>query len=714
MTFTTKILVGLALGLAVGLLLGERAEPFRFAADVFVRLLQMTVLPYVTVSLIAGFGSLDPSRAKELFVRVGALTLVLWALALGEVLLLPLAFPAIETASFFSTTLVEDSPSVDFLALYVPSNPFHSLANSVVPAVVLFSAVLGVALMGVDRKEPLLQSLGVLERGLARANHFMVSLTPVGVFAIAAYNAGTIDVAQLARLWVYLLAYGAMALVLSLYVFPALVACVTPIPVLRLLQAMKDVLLTAFVTGDLFVVLPTLIERSKELIREDVGPDAPDTSLPEVIVPAFYNFPHAAKLLSLSFVLFAAWYSETALRPADYPRLIGAGVVSLFGSATVAIPFLLDFLRVPADTFQLFLATSVLNSRFGTLAAAMHMVVIAVVGTYALRGQLRLSPRRLLRGLLLVVALMVGVVAALAVAFRAIGAGVYEGDRVAREMGPLRTPAPPALVLREVPAQPLPPPTGQESLLAAIRSRGRLRVGYVDGQMPYSFTNARGELVGFDVEMAYALASELGVTLELAPVPPTGLAGALEAGRYDLVMGGVYVATRHSGQLDFSPPYLDETLAFVVRDHRRAEFSRAEWIRKQEGLRVAVPDLPNFVRVLEREFPNLELVPGTMRGVEGFLTGQGEPVDALCLTAERGSFLTLLHPAFSVAVPHPLEIRLPLAYPVARHDLEMTRFLATWIDLKRKDGTITALYDHWILGREAQGRRTPGSSPERP
>jgi Na+/H+-dicarboxylate symporter/ABC-type amino acid transport substrate-binding protein len=705
MTFTVKILAGLGLGLALGLTLGERAEPFRLLADAFVRLLQMTVLPYVTVSLIAGIGSLDPARATRLFLHVGALTLVLWALALVAVLLLPLAFPAIEAASFFSTTLVEDSPSVDFLALYVPSNPFHSLANSVVPAVVLFSAILGVALMRVERKEPLLQSLEVLEQGLARANRFLLGLTPIGVFAIAAHTIGTIDLERLSRVWVYLLSYGALALVLSLCVFPAVVSCVTPIAALRLLEAMKDILITAFMTGDLFVILPTLIERSKELIREQDGADAQDTSLPDVIVPAFYNFPHAAKLLSLSFVLFAAWYSETALRASDYPRLIGAGVVTLFGSATAAIPFLLDLVRVPADTFQLFLATSVLNSRFGTLAAAMHMVVIAVVGTYSLRGQLRLSAARILRVLSLTLTLTAAVVACLAVAFRAIQAGAYEGDRVAREMGLLRAPAEPALVQREVPAEPLPPPRDNESLLAAVRARGRLRVGFVGGQMPYSFLNARGELVGFDIEMAYALASELGVSLELAPVPPTGLARALEAGWYDLVMGGVYVATRRTGQLDFSPPYLDETLAFVVPDHRRSDFSRAEWVRGQEGLRVAVPDLPNFVLVLQREFPNLELVPVPIPEVEGVLKGQGKPVDGLCLTAERGSFLTLLHPAFSVAVPHPLEIRLPLAYPVARHDLEMTRFLATWIDLKQKDGTITALYDHWILGRVAGGPR---------
>ena len=74
----------------------------------------------------------------------------------------------------------------------------------------------------------------------------------------------------------------------------------------------------------------------------------------------------------------------------------------------------------------------------------------------------------------------------------------------------------------------------------------------------------------------------------------------------------------------------------------------------------------------------------------------------MVLTAERGSFLTLLYPAFSVAVPHPLQIRLPLAYPVASHDVEAARFLSTWIELKKRDGTIQALYDHWILGKDAK------------
>jgi hypothetical protein len=42
---------------------------------------------------------------------------------------------------------------------------------------------------------------------------------------------------------------------------------------------------------------------------------------------------------------------------------------------------------------------------------------------------------------------------------------------------------------------------------------------------------------------------------------------------------------------------------------------------------------------------------------------------------------------------------------VGRHDLEMTRYLATWIDLRQKDGTIRAFYEHWILGRDAVSKK---------
>src|SRR4029079_12461762 len=82
-----KVFIGLAAGIAVGLFVGERAAALQLWADAYVKLLQMTVLPYVAVSLGGGLGSLSMTEASRLGSRVGLLLLGLWAVALGAVLL---------------------------------------------------------------------------------------------------------------------------------------------------------------------------------------------------------------------------------------------------------------------------------------------------------------------------------------------------------------------------------------------------------------------------------------------------------------------------------------------------------------------------------------------------------------------------------------------------------------------------------------------------
>ena len=97
MSSSQRILIGLAAGVAVGLFLGERAAVFGWAADGFVKLLQMTVLPYVTLSIVTSLGSLSYAEARTLGIRAGAVLAGLWALALVFAFLIPLAFPHVQT-----------------------------------------------------------------------------------------------------------------------------------------------------------------------------------------------------------------------------------------------------------------------------------------------------------------------------------------------------------------------------------------------------------------------------------------------------------------------------------------------------------------------------------------------------------------------------------------------------------------------------------------
>ena len=103
----------------------------------------------------------------------------------------------------------------------------------------------------------------------------------------------------------------------------------------------------------------------------------------------------------------------------------------------------------------------------------------------------------------------------------------------------------------------------------------------------------------------------------------------------------------------------------------------------------------------ERQTLTLDLVE-TLNVIENGL--KQATLDAVVLPAERGSVLTLLYPKYTVVVPEPDTVKIPLAYPVARRDQEWAQFVNTWIELKRRDGTIDALYGHWILGKHAVKR----------
>ena len=79
-------------------------------------------------------------------------------------------------------------------------------------------------------------------------------------------------------------------------------------------------------------------------------------------------------------------------------------------------------------------------------------------------------------------------------------------------------------------------------------------------------------------------------------------------------------------------------------------------------------------------------------GTSASNTGALLKFDAFLLPAERGSVITMLHPEYSVVVPEPGLIKVPLAYPLARHDDRWAGFVNVWIELKRRDGTIDTLY----------------------
>lgn len=700
-SFSQRVVAGLVAGVAVGLFFGELVAPLRVLADAFVRLLQMTVLPYVVLAITVNLGSLTYRNVRRAGPRVAAAMATMWAIAVVFACLFPLAFPDIDSAAFYSPPAAASAEPFSLLELYVPSNPFYSLANSIVPAVVLFAVLLGLALIGVENKAPLLEVLQGAMTAVARVTRFIVRLTPIGIFAIAAHAAGTLDVQDIQRIGVYLACYTAFAVLLALWVIPGVVSVLTPIRPGELLASSRDALLTAFLVGDLFIVLPALMDACSELMARHATGPAAVRNLPASIIPTTFTFPHAGKLLSISFVLFAGWFADSAVPVVRYPQLIASGFFSFFGSLNGAIPFLLDLFRIPADTFQLFLATGVVNSHFGALVAAVHTMAVGLIGSAAIAGAIRVNKTRLVQFAVTTTVLAATVIVGVRMGSVRFLSPATDGRAIVYAMQP-RSEAPidnaGVIAPADVTAASIPQPDG---ILEGIRTRGQLRVGLIGDGIPYAYRNDENQLVGFDVEMAQRLALDLGVDLQFVRFAQEDLDAMVRARIVDIVMTGARVTPERAAAFATSVPYLEETLAIVTPDYSRQRFASWDQIRDLGPIRVGVQNLPYYIGTVRQLMPDADL---TVIEETTELLDPDAPFDAYVLPAERGSVLTMLNPRFSVVVPEGATVRMPLAYPIAGEDDAWVRYVDTWIGLKRGEGLVDDLYRHWILGQAAVAR----------
>ncbi|MEQ8232848.1 MAG: cation:dicarboxylase symporter family transporter, partial [Gammaproteobacteria bacterium] len=644
--------------------------------------------------------------------RAGAaLLLVVWSFTVMALVLTPLSFPFVEDASFFSHSLIEPKQALSLTDIYFTSNPFASLSNAVVPAVVLFSCLIGASLIGLDGKERLLGPLGTWNAALTRLTKALVQLTPLGVFAIGAVAAGTMTLETLLRLEVYFIAFAALSLLLAFWVLPLLVTAVTPFRYAEVAGMARDALLTAFVTNNAFIVLPILVERAKELMQKHGVLDEQADSAAEVIVPVLFNFPNAGKLLTLLFIPFAAWLSGAPLTAGENAQLFATGIPSYFAKAQVALPFLLDLLGLPHDLFQLYVPTTLFTGKFDSMVTAMNLFVFALLGAGTMGGFLVFQRGRVLRALVLIGAGIAGVVIALRLLLALVADPTYTKSEALRQMHKSTRNAGTIVHRREDPGLPgavaAVAPDHRQARLARIRERGTLRIGYDPDNLPFSFFNSEGVLVGYDVEVAEQLAAALGVAAEFVPASWPDMPGMLADGHID-VMPGTWYTPNWFGALRLSAPYLVGTVGFATLDARRHEFESAEALRKSSGLRIGIPlDRRQVEMSIRHYFGDADVEYVTLEFWKPFFEDHHPDVDAFMVPAEHASAWTLLHPRYSVVVPQPEPVRIPSAFATPLQAEELLAAVDEWVVYAQASGFLQRTYDYWILGQgaTASGRR---------
>jgi len=689
-----RVVLALILGISSGLMFGEIMGNLELVGVAYIRLLQMTVLPYVLVSIIGGLGRLDSHMAGRIGLKAIRVILLVWLAVMLTLVLLPLAYPDWETSGFFSSSLVAEPVHFNFVDLYIPSNIFASLSNTIVPAVVLFSLLMGVSLISVKDKETfitLTTSVGDTLMGVAS---FVAKLAPLGIFAISSSAAGTLDPEDLGRLQVFLWVYLIAALLLGLILLPLILHWSTPFSYRQILSVSGEAVITAVATGTVLVVLPMIIERTKEMLEEQDMACEETISTVDVLVPTAYSFPSTGTLLGLGFILFSSWYVGSPLSIEQYPSYITMGALTAFGSMAVAIPFLLDFFGLPADQFQLYLLGSVVTARVATGLAALHGFVITLLVASAVVS--RLKWHNMLQAIALHLGVTAGVMILTGVVLTNIIPYEYEGTQSFEAMSLVGTQSP----IKQI-SQPkaLSDKDQARSRLDVIRERGVIRVGYFSNTLPYSFRNDKAKLVGYDMEIIHELANDLNFKIEYSHIKKRGNeVEMLTDGRVDIVIGATAITPVSALNVTFTKPYLYHTAGVVVLDKFRDEYSTLEYMNKKEDLKLAIPRGGYYTSIVRNLFPHAEIIE--VPNAREFFKGMHKEADAFIYSTEGGSAWSLLYPEYTVVVPKGLKLKVPAAFKLPENQLAFAFYLNTWLDLKKENGFMEKIYQYWILGKD--------------
>lgn len=111
-----------------------------------------------------------------------------------------------------------------------------------------------------------------------------------------------------------------------------------------------------------------------------------------------------------------------------------------------------------------------------------------------------------------------------------------------------------------------PPADGDGDLLSQIRAKGEITVALEGTWSPWGYHDADDNLVGYDVEVAQAIADKLGVKPVFVEGEWDGLLAGIEAGRYDIMVNGVDIDEDRQQKYDFSTPYAYNRTVVIVRE----------------------------------------------------------------------------------------------------------------------------------------------------
>jgi ABC-type amino acid transport substrate-binding protein len=230
------------------------------------------------------------------------------------------------------------------------------------------------------------------------------------------------------------------------------------------------------------------------------------------------------------------------------------------------------------------------------------------------------------------------------------------------------------------------------SSVGEVKSKGQLTLGTDPQYAPFESRNERGEIVGFDVDLAAAVAKKLGVKLTVQPTVLDALPTALGSRRVDLAVSGVTARADWKKQLEFSDVYFDNSQVYAVRDGNPGKFQTSSLKGRTVGVRA---NTTGFLAADEQLKPKGAKLKVYSNVADGLKELRGGKVDAMILDAPSLEYLQQKQPNTYQRLETTLTSE---QYVVAvKRGSDLLAVVNETIRDLRSGGEYTRLLERWIV-----------------
>lgn len=698
LTLGTFILLGLFLGVAAGLVLGKKAAFLSQVGEIFIDLIQMGVLPFIVVSLLCGIGAIKAESLRKLLLSFGLSSIAMWILFFIVAVALYSIFPSIDQHSLYAFSKSAVAPLSE---IFIPTNPFHAMSESVVPAVVVFFTCLGIAIIGVKEKKPFLDTMNTLLHGLLKLNGFMVNFVPIIVFAFTAQMVGnsTLTASKLIEFQVFLIPAFLGCFITFFFLIPLLVVTFTDIGYVEFLHEFKHIVITALLTSNTLIMIPLLIDKLNELSKKHKITGEANESVVNTSITVAFNITGPSMIPVVIFILFSAWFIGEDVST----RLAGIFIYSvstLFGGQSFSIITLLSYLNLPPDMIGIYYMFSNLYMQ-NTIAAVKQPFLAAIALICVFANANRISFRILpflktgLSGFCICVVLLIGL-------------GVYFNDTVKSDPHAfttlidkmvLNSPVPTLLETRT----PTPTPGEKHNSIREIVKKKEIVFAYRKAFEPFTFMNSKGELIGFITALVERLAASMECSVRFVPVEDIATvrallnSGDIDMGFYEFNIDDI----DNLIDVGYSDPILYLQSGLLVENQRKKDFQSWDAIINNPAITIGISSLFPMNHILSQQIEKAN--KAKIVKVENFVLKEVPKTrfDCFFTSAERGLFFCLEYPKYSFIMPEGLSSinENTLIFIVNSKNMSFLYYINYWLKIQKESGEIKKLYSYWIEGK---------------